>query len=85
MKTTIIIHDDIRQIMFTPENDTEKQALKMISADDTIEIAVKQGSFHSDMAQRAGYNTGMCQGGYLKTWTDENSVMLILSKKKELK
>lgn len=82
MKVAIIISDGVKQVMFTPENDSEKQALKMITPDDNIKLAIRQGSFHTDYASKAaGYRVDMCQGGYLRTWTDENSIMLVLTPK----
>ena len=86
MKTTIIINDDgTKQIMFTPENDSEKQALRMITPDDNIELAVKEGSLHSTHAyKRAGYEANMCEGGYLRVWDSEDSIMLVLTNKKDL-
>lgn len=81
MKTAIIISDGVKQVMFTPENDSEKQALKMITPDDDIELAVKTGSFHASY-KPAGYHVGMCQGGFLRAWDDEDSVMLVLTPKK---
>lgn len=83
MKTAIIITEGIKQIMFTPENDSEKQALKLITPDDNIELAVKKGSFHYDYDRPAGYSVDMCRGGYLRAWTSEDSVMLVLTPKKE--
>ena len=82
MKTAIILSDGLKQIMLTPENDNEKQALKMISPEDDISIEVKQGSF-ADKESVRGYDVHQCQGGWLRVWEDNNSVMLILRPKKE--
>lgn len=83
MKVAVIISEGIKQVMFTPENEQEKLALKMISPNDSIELAVKSGSFYSDYEKPAGYNVAMCQGGYLRAWTDESSIMLVLTPKKK--
>lgn len=83
MKVAVIISEGVKQVMLTPENENEKFALRMISPDDNIELAVKQGSLlaaYGDIP--AGYNVNMCRGGYLRTWTDENSIMLVLTPKK---
>jgi hypothetical protein len=80
MKVAIIISEGVKQIMFTPENESETMALKMISPSDNIDLAVKQGSFHSD-DMAAGYQVSMCQGGYLRAWTHPDSVMLVLTPK----
>jgi hypothetical protein len=86
MKVAIIISEGVKQIMFTPENDQEKLALKLISPNDSIELAVKQQvTFYSGSNSRkpAGYSISMCRGGYLRAWEDENSVMLVLTPKSE--
>lgn len=84
MKTSIILSDGLKQIMLTPENDNEKQALKMIAPEDDISIEVKQGQF-SDKPSVLGYDIHECQGGWLRAWEDKDSVMLMLRpKKKEL-
>lgn len=79
MKTAIIISEGQKQIMLTPENDSERQALKMILPTDKIEIAIKTGSFSGRTNQHAAYRVGMNQAGYLRAWEDENSVMLVLT------
>jgi hypothetical protein len=70
--------------MMTPENDQEKFALKMISPTENMELAVKPGTFHSANGSDvpAGYKTSLCQGGYLRTWTNEDSIMILLTPKK---
>ena len=83
MKTAIIISNGLKQIMFTPENDSEKQALKMITLDDNITIDVKSGAF-TDKPPTMGYSVSQCQGGYLRAWEDEDSVMLLLRPKTPL-
>jgi len=85
MKVAIIISDGVKQIMFTPENEQEKLALKLISPNDNIDLAVKQGSFYTDYPKAAGYSVNMCQGGYLRAWTSEDSVMLVLTPKEKKK
>jgi hypothetical protein len=81
MKTAIIISEGLKQIMFTPENDNEKQALKMISPEDDISIEIHQGRF-SDKSDVMGYQVSECRGGYLRAWQDNDSVMLMLRPKK---
>jgi len=43
-----------------------------------IYLAVKQGSFHSKGYMNAGYSVNVCQGGYLRAWDNEDSIMLVL-------
>ena len=83
MKTAIIIADGIKQIMFTPENPSEKQALKMITPQDDISVEAKEGTLYSRSPECAkGYTVQKCQGDYLRAFEDENSLMLILKPKK---
>lgn len=84
MKTAIVIADGIKQIMFTPENESEKQALKMITPDQDITVDIKTGSFfdgHSFPESAAGYIVSECNGGHLRAYQDTNSLMLVLRPK----
>lgn len=42
MRTAIILVDWSKQIMFTPETDNEKEALKLITPDDNISTVIKR-------------------------------------------
>lgn len=84
MKTAIIMADGIKQIMFTPENESEKQALKMITIDDDISIDIKRGTMYDTYPQSAeGYCVQKCEGNYLRAYSCEESLMLVLTPKKE--
>ncbi len=87
MKTTIVLTDNIKQVIFTPENDSERQALKMIPPDDNIDLAIKEGSFYgshlSRGAEAARIKVERCQGGYLRAYDDYESIILVLTPKKE--
>jgi len=86
MKTAIIIADGIKQIMFTPENDSERQALKMITLQDNITVEVKEGSLFDRSPKSAlGYTVQKCQGGHLRAYEDESSLMLVLRPKENIK
>lgn len=79
MKTAIIIADGIKQIMFTPENESEKQALKMITPQDDISVEVKEGTLYDNSPKCArGYVVQKSKGDYLRAYEDEESLMLIL-------
>lgn len=82
MKTAILITDGVKQIMFTPETEAEKQALKMISPDEEIHTVIKRGSF-SDMDEVFGADVYECQGGYYRAQEREESVMFVLTPKKK--
>lgn len=83
MKTAIIFSDGIKQIVFTPENDNEKQTLKLITPDDNISLAVHKGNFGDKTYQPFTANIGKCRGGYLRVFNDEDSIILVLSPKEK--
>ena len=85
MKTAIIFSDGIKQIVFTPENDDEKQALKLITPNDDIDLAIIQDAsvFSKNEAMPFRANVGVCKRGYLRAFTDEESIMLVLSPKEK--
>ncbi len=81
MKTAILLADGVKQIMFTPENDNEKQALNMINHSDHVEVAIKKGSFWNGDKERFGAAIYECQGGYLRAEERSDSVMFVLTPK----
>ncbi len=86
MKTAIIISDGVKQIMFTPENESEKQALKLITPQDDITVETKEGSLfdnHSTPKSAIGYTVSECKGGYLRAYEDTDSLMIVLRPKKK--
>lgn len=83
MKTAILLADGVKQIMFTPETENEKEALKLITPNDDIHTVIKRGSFVSDHDKVFGANVYECQGGYMRAEEDEESVMFVLTPKVE--
>lgn len=82
MKVAIIFAEGIKQINFTPENDDERQALKLITANDDISLAVHSGSFGEERLKPFTVGINQCQGGYLRAFQGEQSIMLVLTPKK---
>jgi hypothetical protein len=81
MKIAIIFSEGVKQINFTPENDDEKQALQLITPNDNIELAVHTGSFGDARFRPFSVNINQCKGGYLRTYDDSQSIMLVLTPK----
>lgn len=82
MKCAIIIADGLKQIMFTPENETERNALKMITPEDDITVDIKTGTFFEQMpTSAAGYCVEESKGGYLRAYCSAESLMLVLRPK----
>ena len=82
MKISIVISNDEKQIMMTPETDTECQALKMIAPEDTLVVATKWGTF-DDKPTVASFQVEKCKGGYYRRFAEQDSLMFIIEKKKE--
>lgn len=80
MKTAILITNNVKQIMFTPENDSEKEALSYISTEDNIHTVIKKGSFY-DGDEIFGVDIYECQGGYYRAQNKTDSVMFVLTPK----
>ena len=84
MKTAILITEGEKQIMFTPENDSEKEALKYISPHDEIHTIIKKGTF-SDISTVFGANIYKCRGDYYRAEENEESIMFVLTPKETTK
>lgn len=82
MKISVLLIENAKQIMITPENDHEKTALKMIAPGDKIEAVTKWGQF-TDGEQHAGLEVNKCQGGYYRGYQSSESLMFIVTPKKE--
>ena len=61
------------------KNEDEKQALKLITPNDNIQLAVKNGYFGEDRFQPFSININGCKGGYLRAFDHSESIMLVLS------
>lgn len=81
MKTAILLADGVKQIMFTPETENEKQALKLITTEDDIHTVIKRGTFASEHAEVFGADVYECQGGYYRAHESQESVMFVLTPK----
>lgn len=82
MKTSIVLVEGAKQIMFTAENETEKLALSMFSVNDEISL-VQTGRFHGNLngSMLCRHNVSSCQGGWLRLFEENDSVMILLTPK----
>lgn len=81
MKISVLLHEDAKQIILTPENEHEKSALKMIAPGDKIEAQTKWGSiFDGGEEQIVGYSIKKCNGGYYRAYPDNNSLIFLVTK-----
>jgi len=81
MKISILITDEAKQIMMTPENEHERAALKMIAPGDKIEAETKWGTFFNAEEKLVGYDVEKCQGGYYRAYASDDSLMFIITPK----
>lgn len=81
MKTAILITDKVKQIMFTPENAAEREALKYISPNDEVHTVIKRGTFYDRDEKLFGVDIYECQGGYFRAEDKEDSVMFVVRPK----
>ena len=79
MKISVLLLENAKQIMLTPENDHEKSALKMIAPDDKIEAVSKWGTFTDRERQTFGYDIEQCRGGYYRGYPSDESLMFVIS------
>lgn len=86
MKTAIVFADGIKQIIFTPENDDERAALRHFSSNDRVELAVKNGDFYA-REEKVPFRATvqMCHGGFLRAFSDRDSIMFVLSPRSDPK
>lgn len=77
MKCAMVYADGCRQIMLTPENGVEKQALNAMRTDsgECIEVVMRQGTFDDDISP-AHYHVSRCQGGFFRRFADHESLMI---------
>ena len=77
MKLSIVIADGYKQVMMTPENDHEKEALQYINVNDTLKTVAKKGTY-DDKPRHYGMQTNMCEGGYFRRFAEEESLMFVI-------
>jgi len=82
MKISIVITDGAKQIMLTPENKHETEALKYINPEDTLKVVSKWGSFANDY-KHVNYQVSKCEGGYYRAFETEDSLMFVIEDKKK--
>jgi hypothetical protein len=78
MRTAVIFSDGVKQIVFTPENDSEQYALSLITPGDDIELLVETGSFGEQHYKPFTRSVSQCQGGWLRLYQDKDSRILVL-------
>lgn len=86
MKCALVIANNLKQIMLTPESEEEKAALALITQDQDISLDIKEGIFYEGGTPPSmGYRVEECRGDYLRAFHDSKSIMLILRPKKKKK
>ena len=80
MKISIVIVEGAKQIMLTPETEHEKQALKFINPKDPLKVVSLWGSFTNEYSH-AKLQVGECEGGYLRAFSEKDSLMFLIKDK----
>lgn len=83
MKISIVLAEGIKQIMFTPETDHERGALKWIAPGDKATVAAQWGTYDNE-PRHYEYNSGMCQGGYVRRFAEKDSLMFVIKEEEKL-
>jgi hypothetical protein len=82
MKIAVVIAEDIKQVVFTPETEQEKVILKLFNTNQDISLEFKSGTFYEDFKHtNQNYNIALCSGGYVRAYEDSDSLMLVLKPK----
>jgi hypothetical protein len=82
MKLSIVIAEGVKQVMMTPETEHEREALKWISPTDEISIAQEWGTY-DDEPNHYSKQTSMSRAGILRRFAEKDSLMFVLTPKKE--
>lgn len=80
MKVSVLLIENAKQIMLTPENDHERSALKLIAPGDKIEAEVKWGTLFDKEPTLRGYEISQCRGGYYRAYENDDSLMFVITK-----
>lgn len=82
MRISLVITNEAKQVMLTPETKYEEEALSYIGPGDRLETVVKKGSFYDrDKYRHAELEISECRGGYLRAFSSENSLMFVIKNK----
>ena len=84
MKAALVIADNIKQVMLTPENDAEKQILGLFRIhSQVLEVDFKIGNFYGRHTPPSahGYRVTQCEGGWLRAYEDADSLMIVIRPK----
>jgi hypothetical protein len=81
MKIAIVLAEGEKQIMMTPETDHEREALKFISPEDTLNVVSKWSTFDNKPSHFAE-TVLLSQGGTYRRYATEDSLMFVIKKTK---
>lgn len=77
MKISIVLAEGVKQIMFSPETDHEKNALKWIAPGDKATVAAQWGTYDRE-PNHYSYNSSRCEGGYIRRFAEKDSLMFVI-------
>jgi hypothetical protein len=81
MKASLVITNDVRQVILSPENETEKKILSAIKGTEKADVDIHVGSFWDGSMYGHSYKSSRlqaCQGGWTREYSDADSVILVI-------
>lgn len=83
MKVSILISEGVKQIIFTPTSDHEREVLSHIDPEDQIHTVVKKGEFVGSEDHVLGYEIFETRGGYYRAEEHRESLMFVVTPKEK--
>jgi len=81
MKVAVVITSTHKQVMFEPENDHERAALRLIAPSDDVRVQWYAGAFGDRDEPHANVFPRECLGGYLRQFSSPGTMMLLVTPK----
>lgn len=82
MKTTIIIKNNFKEIVLTPEDETEKEAIDLIVKKDySVGVGVPDRLVKGLKAYRGEFYH--CEGGWMREGSGDDSLILVFDDKRK--
>ena len=83
MKSAIVITDQCKQVVLTPENETDKAVLSAFKVKDKDKIQIYVGSFYDTdtspyYATYKSSHLQRCEGGWVREYRDSDSVIIVV-------
>ena len=82
MKAALVITEDVRQIVLTPENEIETKILSVMKGTEKQQMDLFVGSFYdATNYQYAPYKSSVlqeCEGGWIREYSSKDSLIIVV-------